>query len=295
MYDLCVRCTNCLRIATWCVLKHTAFARGDFFLRFRPSLSCDLRSFEWRVVLSWTSGLCHSCGPWPFEWRDYLEGFWLVETKVRPKDDPSEGCDWSRRKSIWRMIRPKDVIGRDESPSKGWSVRRMWLVDTKIHPKDDPSEGCDWSIWRSHLGDRPKGCSEGFWLAETKQLSVWQCVRLVVLPDGSDWTRREPCLFFLDTTDWTVQCICLDKNASDWPILRSAFSVFFGLLSHAMLDSQTRFTRKQLRKSVFFGRQLRRSDLFLTRKQTKQTSPCFTYSTRGGVYILCTMIVDGAW
>ena len=38
----------------------------------------------------------------------------MVETKVRLKDDPSEGCDWSIRRSIQRMIRPKDVIGRYE-------------------------------------------------------------------------------------------------------------------------------------------------------------------------------------
>ena len=42
--------------------------------------------------------------------------------------------DWSRRKSVRKMIRPKDVIGRDESPSEGWSGRRMWLAYTKVRP-----------------------------------------------------------------------------------------------------------------------------------------------------------------
>ena len=39
---------------------------------------------------------------------------WLVETKVRPKDDPYEGCDWSIQRFVQRMICPKDVIGRYE-------------------------------------------------------------------------------------------------------------------------------------------------------------------------------------
>ena len=159
------------------------------------------------------------------------------------------------------MIRLKDVIGRSEDV-----------------------------VLENVRKDAPKAFD---WLSQSN-LSVWRGVPLVVLTDGSDWTRREPCLFFLDATDWPVRWTCLDKNASDWPIRRSASSVFFGLLCHAMSDSQTWFTRKRLRESVFFGQRIRRSDMFLTPKQTKRMSPCFTYSTRGGVYILCTMLVDGA-
>ena len=210
------------------------------------------------------------------------------------------------------MIRPKDVIGRYKSPSEGWSVRRMWLADTKVvlgdRPKDatkdfdwlrrifhlgdcpkDAQKAFDWPRRRCRLGDRPKDAPKAFDWSRRSNFSLWKWVWLVVLPDGSDWTRREPCLFFLDATDWTVRWTCLAKNASDWPIRQSASSVFFGLLCHAMSDNQTRFTIKLLRESVFFGRRMSRSDLFLTPKQTKQTSPCFTCSTRGGVYILCTI------
>ena len=88
------------------------------------------------------------------------------------------------------------------------------------------------------------------WLIQSN-LSVWQGVRLVVLPDESYRTRKEPYLFFVNATDWTVWWTCPAKNASDWLIRRSAFSVFFGLLCRAISDSQTwliikTITRKRL-------------------------------------------------
>ena len=158
---------------------------------------------------------------------------WLAELKICPKGDPSEGCDWPSRRFVRKMIRPKDVIGWADDSSERWSVQRMWLAELTIRPKDDPSEGCDW-------------------LSQIN-LSVWQGVRLVVLPDESDWTRREPCLFFVNATDWTVRWTCPAKGASDWPIRRSAFSVFFGILSHAMLDMQTRWGESDYAKASSLG------------------------------------------
>ena len=151
------------------------------------------------------------------------------------------------------MIRPKDVIGRYEDLSKRWSVQRMWLVKTKVRPKDDLSEGCDWSIRRSCLVVHPKDSLKAFdWLRRCN-LSVWQCVRLVVLPDESDWTRREPCIFFLDVTDWTVRWTCPAKNAFNWPIRRSASSVFFGLLSRAISDMQTHWRENDYANASSLG------------------------------------------
>ena len=200
---------------------------------------------------------------------------WLADTKVCPKDGPSEGCDWSR-KSVRRMIRPKDVIGRYED----LVLEIVWRMLHRLLIGRD-----EYVVLEIVRKDAPKDFD---WLRRSN-LSVWRCVRLVVLPDGSDWTRREPCLFFLDATDWTVRWTFLGRMLligwSDW----SAFSVFFWLLCCAISDSRTWMTRKWLRENVFSRRRIHRSDLFLTPKQTKQTSPCFTYSTRRGVDILCTM------
>ena len=71
----------------------------------------------------------------------------------RPKDSLKDP-DWSRQKSVTKMIRQKDVIGRYKSPSEGcdWSRRRCRLGD---RPKDAPT-AFDWPRRICSLGDRPK-------------------------------------------------------------------------------------------------------------------------------------------
>ena len=147
----------------------------------------------------------------------------------------------------------------------------MWLAEPTICPKDDPSEGCDWLSRSFCLVVHPKDAPKPFdWLSRSN-LSVWRGVRLVVLPDESDWTRREPCLFFVNATDWTVRWTCPAKDASDWPIWRSASSVFFGLLSHAMSDVQTRWWENDYAKASSLGDKY--TVLICSWRQNRQNKP----------------------
>ena len=87
----------------------TALARGDFFFRFRPSLLCDLRSFEWRVVLS--EGLLDLVTRVV---RDHSNKLDLL--RVSPNDTPTDmiGIDKDGPSEVRPKVRPKDMIGRDE-------------------------------------------------------------------------------------------------------------------------------------------------------------------------------------
>ena len=104
------------------------------------------------------------------------------------------------KKFVRRIIRPKDVIGRYEK-----SVQRM------TRSKGDPSEGCDWPRRRFRLEDRPKVRPKDSDWTRRSNLSVWRCVRLVVLPDWSDWTRKETCLIFWGASDWLIRLICFRR------------------------------------------------------------------------------------
>ena len=107
-----------------------AFAHGNFFLRFRPSISCKLRSFEWRVVLNERLLDLVTCVV-----RDRLNDFisWGLLTMTLQMILLEETESWS----VWKSVRR---IWLDETEI--WSVwksdRRIWLVGTEI-----------WSIWKS--------------------------------------------------------------------------------------------------------------------------------------------------
>ena len=160
-----------------------AFARGNFFLRFRPSLLCDLRLFEWRVVLR--EGLLDLVTR---AVRDHsndlnllvfsadntlkdligLDGRWSVW-------DPSERFDWTRRK----MVRLK-------------STQRIWLYETEDGPSEVHPKESDWTKKESGPYD--------------------DVSNLYVLPEWSDWTRQISsvwCSCLLCSSDWLIRCICL--------------------------------------------------------------------------------------
>ena len=98
---------------------------------------------------------------------------------------------------------------------------------------------------------------------------------------------------------WWTRLIC----PSDWLVLlRTLLIVCFAdqLLASSMEFLATRcetckradkktITRKRLLSGDEYAT-IRRSDLSLTPKHIKRTSPCVTYSTRGGVLKLCTML-----
>ena len=105
----------------------------------------------------------------------------------------------------------------------------------RVCPKDS-----DWSRQRCRLGDRPKEASKDSDWSRWINLSIWRCVQLVVLPDGSDWTRRETCLLFWDATDWTVRWTCLARTLMiGWSadlISASSFGFFVAWFQTAKRD-----------------------------------------------------------
>ena len=152
----------------------------------------------------------------------------------------------------------------------------MWLSEPTIRPKDDPSDdspsednptdGCDWLSRWFCLVVCPKDALKPFdWLIRIN-LSVWQGVRLVVLTDESDWTRKAPCL-----SSWTqligisnqlvlIRTLLIGRSANQ------LFHVFFGLLSHAMSDMQSCWRENDYGKTSSLGWRISRSDLFLMPK-----------------------------
>ena len=157
---------------------------------------------------------------------------------------------------------------------------------------ESPSEGCDWTRRRWSVWRLSEGPSKGFWLDERGSLSVWRCVRLVVLPDWSDCTRKETCLIFWDASDWLVWWTCLLETLLICWTDGSVFSVFFWLLCSsccAISYSHPRLTRKNYAKPSSFGDKYTVLICRWRVKQKKRPSPLFTYSTRGRVTLLCTM------
>ena len=183
-------------------------------------------------------------------------------------------------KFVRRMVRPKDVIGRYEKSfqrmirpkNSDWTRQRCCLGDrSKVRPKDS-----DWTRRRCCLGYRPKvRPKDSDWMRRSN-LSVWRCVRLVVLPDWSDWTRKETCLMFWDASDLLIQLICFQRL-----LLASLLRNF---RQPYAIDKKT-ITRKRLllaKNTPFWS-------VLDAQKQSKRTSPLFTYATRGGITLLCTM------
>ena len=133
--------------------------------------------------------------------KNYDWSRWRCRLEDCPKDSLKD-YDWSRRR-CWLEDRRKDSL---KDPD--WLRRRCRLGD---RPKDAPKDS-DWSRRRCRLGDRPKDAPKDSDWSRRSNLTIWRCVRLVVLPDRYDWTRRETCLFFLDATDWTVRWTCLART-----------------------------------------------------------------------------------
>ena len=189
------------------------------------------------------------------------------------EDNLSEGCDCSRRKSVRRMIRPKDVIGWYKDSSKEWSVWRMWLIYTKIRPKDDPSEGCDWPrqksvqrMLRSLLIGWAKATypyDEASALLSCQTNLIWQEGNLIF----SLWTR------LIGPSDGLVllRTLLIGLSADQLPVSSLGFlaaqfqtckrteektitrNVFFGLLRRVISDMQARWQENDYAKRLLWA------------------------------------------
>ena len=208
-----------------------AFAHCNFFLRFRPSLSCNLRLFKWRVVLSrgfWISSLVWSM---TIQMTRIYSGFvresvwrmWMDETKmVRLK---------IVRRSVWRILIGQDkyvvlkivgrsvgriLIGRDEDvvlKIVQRSVRRILIG----RDEDFVLKIVRRSVRRI--------------LIRWKRKLVCMTMCLTCPPARLIWLdETESCLIFWDASYWLVRWTCLAETLmigwSDW----SDFSIFFVLL-----------------------------------------------------------------
>ena len=152
------------------------------------------------------------------------------------KDNPTDGCDWRSQcfHLVWRGVRlascQTNLIGR--------AARLLFLVNATwlVRPIDCPvMDASDWPVWLNFpwrtlligpsdwlvLGER-------FWLARPIDLS---------LANAFDWSVRL-------TYSWRTFLIgCFADQL-----------LFYGLLSHAMSDMQTRWRRKRICESVFFAK-----------------------------------------
>ena len=173
------------------------------------------------------------------------------------------------RKSVRRMWLDETKMVRLKIVRK--SVRRMWLDKTKMVRLK--------SLRRNLIGQK----------RNLAHMTMRPTCR--VLPDWSDWTRRNLVLssgnFWLadpmdlssgNASDWLIWWICLQRL-----LLTSLFISLRDFIQPYAID------KKRLRESVFFLRRIRRSICCWRAKQTKRPSPLFTYSIHGGVTLLCTM------
>ena len=150
---------------------------------------------------------------------------------------------------------PKDLIGRDEDvPSEDRPKVSDWTKE-ESGPYDDASD-------------------------------------LYVLPEWSDWTRRNLVLSSGNASDWLVRWICLLETLLIGWSDGSVLSVFFWLIFTPRCEisyNHSRLTRNDYAKASSFGDEYAVLICRWRVKQTKWPSPFFTYSTRGGVTLLCTM------
>ena len=80
-----------------------------------------------------------------------------------------------------------------------------------------------------------------------------------------------------NASNWLIRWICLQRLLTSFYFSLRDFIQPFAI------------NKKRLRESIFFLRQIRRSDLSLTHETDKTTVTFVTYSTRGGVLKLFTM------
>ena len=114
------------------------------------------------------------------------------------------------------------------------------MADTKVRPKDDPSEGCDWPIRKFRLGDHPTDAPKDLIGRDEATCpyddasNLSSCQTDLIGREGnlvfSSWTR------LIGPSDRLVLIRTLLIGRS----VDQLFRVFFGILSHAMSDMQTR-------------------------------------------------------
>ena len=154
------------------------------------------------------------------------------------------------------------------------SVRMIWLDETKIWSVWSPSKGSDWTRRKMV---RLKSVRR-IWLDEKESGSYDDASDLYVLPEWSDWTRRNLVLSSGNASDWLTRSICL---------LSSSFDFFWLLVSR--FHTAIRDWQESIREMHLLSATITPFNLLLTRKTDKTTVTFVTYSTRGGVLKLCTM------
>ena len=158
----------------------------------------------------------------------------------------------------------------------------------KIRPDSVPSKGYVWTRQRCSVWS----LSKGIWLDKRGIWSVWRCVRLVESCQTDMIGRDGNCSYLLETSDWLVRWICLQETLLIGWSDGSVFSVFFWIFCSsccAISYSHSRLTRNGYAKASSLGGEYAVLICRWSVKQTKRPSPLFTYSTRGGVTLLCTM------
>ena len=114
---------------------------------------------------------------------------------------------------------------------------------------------------------------------------------LYVLPEWSDWTRRNLVLSSGHASDWMVRWICLlETLLIGWSEDLSCGAFFWLLLTSCFVNSYNhlRATRNDTRMRLLSATNTP-FNLPLTSETEKTNVTFVTYSTRGGVLKLCTM------
>ena len=177
------------------------------------------------------------------------------------------------------------------------SVRAIWLAGTEV----GQFERSDWLV-------RKVGPYRTIWLACTESRSV-RAIWLAgtdVGPCRTLWltgmdVRPYRKLWLPGTEVGPYRTLWLDGFASrswteqsNWRFRRSVFGCLWWTSCFAILDSSSRTTRKWYVKCVLFCGEIAVQPA-VVRKTNKRTSLLYiTYSTCGGVTLLCTMLNDGA-
>ena len=162
--------------------------------------------------------------------------------------------------------------------------RTLWLAGTEVYPYR--------TLW---LVCTELGPYRTIWLACTESRSVraiWlACTdvgtyRTLWLPGTEVGPYRTLSLDGFASRSWTER--------SDWRFRRSVFGRLQWTSCFANSDSSSRTTRKGYTKCVLFCVKIAVQPA-VARKTNKWPSLFnITYSTRGGVTLLCTMLNDGA-
>ena len=269
--DLCVRSTTATRerLIEYLIVR---------LLRVATSSSSSHRPFcaIWDRAMTCWFAVCDHASDLIFWWNS---GRWSSERTdwlVR-KVGPSERSDW-----LVRKVGPSersDWLVRKVSPSErsDWLVRKVgpyersdWLVQ-----KVGPSEQSDWLV-------RKVGQYITLWLAGT-EVGPYRTLWLAGTEVGP---YRTLWLDGFASRSWTER--------SDWRFQISVFGRLRWTSCFANSDISLRTTRKSYAKCVLFCVKVAIQPA-VARKTNKRPSLFnITYSTRGEVTLLCTMLNDGA-